>query len=143
VSLGYRLTSEAQPNVDDICAFIAEDNVDAAVRLLEALEHAFEQLADTPEIGLRREVLTTRTVKFWAVYSYLVVYARGHAAHDHCRAPRRARCRAVAEGEGTVMRATAARSRRPGAETLDRNLTNCARKDRLPAKTAEPFARIS
>jgi antitoxin ParD1/3/4/toxin ParE1/3/4 len=74
VSRGFRLTPEAQANVDDICAFIAEDNVDAAIRVLEALEHAFEQLADTPGIGHGREDLTTRPVKFWAVYSYLVVY---------------------------------------------------------------------
>jgi hypothetical protein len=33
VSRGYRLTPEAQANVDDICAFIAEDSVDAAIRV--------------------------------------------------------------------------------------------------------------
>jgi hypothetical protein len=32
VSRGYRLTPEAQADIDDICAFIAEDNVDAAIR---------------------------------------------------------------------------------------------------------------
>jgi antitoxin ParD1/3/4/toxin ParE1/3/4 len=74
VSRAYRLTPEAQANVDDICAFIAEDHVDAAIRVLDALEHAFEQLAATPEIGHTREDLTDRPVKFWNVYSYLVVY---------------------------------------------------------------------
>jgi len=74
VNRGYHLTPEAQSNVDDIGAFIAEDSVDAALRVLEALEHAFEQLAATPEIGHKREDLTTRPVKFWSVYSYLVVY---------------------------------------------------------------------
>lgn len=74
MSRGYRLTPEARANVDEICAFIAEDSIDAALRVLEALEDAFDQLAVTPEIGHRREDLTARPVKFWRVYSYLVVY---------------------------------------------------------------------
>ena len=74
MSRGYRLTPEAQSNVDDICAFVAEDSVDAAIRVLDALEHAFELLGANPEIGHKREDLTSRPVKFWAVYSYLVVY---------------------------------------------------------------------
>ena len=74
MSGGYRLTPEARANVDEICSFIAEDTVDAAVRVLDALEHAFAQLATTPEIGHKRDDLTDRPVKFWSVYSYLVVY---------------------------------------------------------------------
>lgn len=74
MSRGYRLTPEARANVDEICAFIAQDSVDAALRVLEALEDAFDQLAATPETGHRREDLTARPVKFWRVYSYLVVY---------------------------------------------------------------------
>jgi antitoxin ParD1/3/4/toxin ParE1/3/4 len=38
------------------------------------LEHAFELLADNPEIGHLREDLTDRPVKFWSVFSYLVAY---------------------------------------------------------------------
>ena len=74
MSQGYQLTPEARANVDEICAFIAEDSVDAARRVLDALEHAFDQLAGTPGIGHRREDLTARPVKFWSVSSYLVVY---------------------------------------------------------------------
>jgi antitoxin ParD1/3/4/toxin ParE1/3/4 len=74
VSRGYRLTPEAQANVDEISAFVTEDNVDAAIRVVDALEHAFELLATTPEIGHKREDLTSRPLKFWAVHSYLVVY---------------------------------------------------------------------
>ena len=71
---GYRLTVEARANIEEICAFIAEDSINAAVRISEALERAFEQLAATPEIGHKREDLTARPVKFWSVYSYLVMY---------------------------------------------------------------------
>lgn len=74
MSRGYQLTSEAQANVDEICAFIADDSIDAALRVLDDLERAFEQLATTPEIGHKREDLTDRSVKFWRVHSYLIVY---------------------------------------------------------------------
>ena len=74
MSRGYSLTPEARANVDEICAFVAQDSVDTALRVLEALEHVCELLAATPEIGHKREDLTTRPVKFWSVYSYLIVY---------------------------------------------------------------------
>jgi plasmid stabilization system protein ParE len=38
VSRGYQLTPEARANLDEICAFIADDNVDAALRVLDAFE---------------------------------------------------------------------------------------------------------
>lgn len=74
MSAGYRLTPNAQENVDAICAFIADDSIDAALRVLISLEQAFEQLAETPEVGHSREDLTNRPVKFWSVFSYLIVY---------------------------------------------------------------------
>jgi plasmid stabilization system protein ParE len=74
VSPRYRLTPNAQENVDTICAFIADDSVAAALRVWDSLEQAFEQLAQTPEIGHTREDLTDRPVKFWNVFSYLIVY---------------------------------------------------------------------
>jgi len=74
VNRGYRLTPEAQANVDKIGAFIANDSVNAALRVLDAFDDAFTLLAATPEIGHKREDLTSRPVKFWSVYSYLIVY---------------------------------------------------------------------
>ncbi len=47
----YRLTPNAQENIN-----------------------AFEELAAMPGMGHTREDLTARPVKFWSVYSYLVVY---------------------------------------------------------------------
>jgi plasmid stabilization system protein ParE len=70
----YHLTPEAQANIQEIGAFVAQDSVDAALRVLDAFEHAFDQLAASPEIGHKREDLTARPVKFWSVYPYLVVY---------------------------------------------------------------------
>ena len=70
----YQLTPEASSHVDEIADFIAEESVDAALRVLDALEDAFRQLAEMPEMGHTREDLTERPVKFWSVFSYLVVY---------------------------------------------------------------------
>lgn len=70
----YQLTASAQRDVDQITDFIAEDNVDAALRVLDALEEAFRQLAERPGMGHTRADLTARPVKFWSVYSYLIVY---------------------------------------------------------------------
>jgi plasmid stabilization system protein ParE len=60
--------------VDRIIDFIAEDNVEAALRVHDALEEAFRHLAEMPGTGHTRTDLTARPVKFWSVYSYLIVY---------------------------------------------------------------------
>lgn len=70
----YRLTERAEADVDAITDFIAADNIDAAVKVVLALEDAFVLLASGPGIGHAREDLTDRPLKFWSVYSYLVVY---------------------------------------------------------------------
>ena len=74
MSKRYQLTEAAQRNVDEIGAFIAEDSIDAALKVYAALEEAFERLAENPGIGHTRQDLTDRAVKFWSVFSYLVVY---------------------------------------------------------------------
>jgi plasmid stabilization system protein ParE len=74
VSLRYQLTPSAQQDVDRITDFIAEDNVEAALRVHDALEEAFRLLAERPGMGHTRVDLTVRPLKFWSVYSYLVVY---------------------------------------------------------------------
>jgi plasmid stabilization system protein ParE len=74
VTQAYRLTERAEADVDAITDFIAADNIDAAVKVLLALEEAFVLLASRPGIGHARADLTDRPVKFWNVYSCLVVY---------------------------------------------------------------------
>lgn len=70
----YRLTERAEADIDAITDFIAADNIDAAVEVVLALEDAFVLLASPPGIGHTRADLTDRPLKFWSVYSYLVVY---------------------------------------------------------------------
>jgi plasmid stabilization system protein ParE len=74
VSLRYQLTPSAQQDVARITDFIAADNVDAALRVHDALAEAFRHLAERPGMGHTRADLTARPLKFWSVYSYLVVY---------------------------------------------------------------------
>ena len=69
MSIGYRLTPGAQRDVELITDFIADDSVDAALRVHDALEEAFRHLADMPAMGHTREDLTDRPLKFWSVYS--------------------------------------------------------------------------
>ena len=74
MSQAYRLTERAEADVEAIADFIAADNIDAAVKVVLALEDAFVLLASRRDIGHGREDLTDRPLKFWSVYSYLVVY---------------------------------------------------------------------
>ena len=77
MSKTYRLTQGAEADVEAIADFIAGDSVDAAVKVVQALEDAFELLASRPGVGHVRQDLTQRPLKFWSVYSYLVVYDPG------------------------------------------------------------------
>jgi len=69
VSKTYRLTERAEADVEAIADFIAVDSVDAAVKVVLALEDAFALLASRPAIGHVREDLTDRPLKFWSVCS--------------------------------------------------------------------------
>lgn len=70
----FVLTPRAQQDAGDIWDYIARDSVDAADRVLEALEGAMLQLASGPGIGHWREELTDKRHRFFLVHSYLVVY---------------------------------------------------------------------
>lgn len=48
----YQLTTEVQTNIDGICTFIAEESMDASLRVFAGLEHAFEDLPKWPESAL-------------------------------------------------------------------------------------------
>ena len=70
----FVLTSLAEQDIEDIWDYIAADNLDAADRVLTALEKALSRLAKTPGIGHLREDLADRRHRFLVVYSYLIVY---------------------------------------------------------------------
>ena len=67
------LTPSAKRDVNDIWDYIANDNIEAADRVLDALESAMVKLAKNPGIGHWREELADKRHRFLLVYSYLIV----------------------------------------------------------------------
>jgi antitoxin ParD1/3/4/toxin ParE1/3/4 len=88
----FILTPRAQQDVNEIWDYIANDNIEAADRVLDALHNAMIKLAKNPGIGHRREELADERHRFLLVYSHLIVYRQGtkplqiirvlHAARD-------------------------------------------------------------
>jgi toxin ParE1/3/4 len=71
----FRLAPEARADIEEIWAYVAEDNIEAATRVRQAFLDACRLLAQHPRLGHRREDLTTHPgVRFWPVFSYLIVY---------------------------------------------------------------------
>lgn len=70
----YVLTPSAKRDVDDIRDYIANDNIEAAGRVLNALESAMLKLAKNPGVGHWREKLADKRHRFLLVYSYPIVY---------------------------------------------------------------------
>ena len=70
----FILTPRAKQDVNDIWDYIANDNIEAADRVLDALNNAVIKLAKNPGIGHWRAELTDRRHRFLLVYSYLIVY---------------------------------------------------------------------
>jgi plasmid stabilization system protein ParE len=66
---------EAEIDLNEIWDFIAEDSIDAADRVRDKIFAAIQSLARTPHQGHRRGDLTSRPLRFWRVYDYLIVYA--------------------------------------------------------------------
>ena len=71
---GYVLVPEAEQDLVEIGAFVAQDSVGAAKRLITEFESAMDRLAKLPGVGHMRPDLTERPVRFWPVRSYLIVY---------------------------------------------------------------------
>ncbi len=73
----YQFTPQAVEDLFEIWSYIAEDDLDAAKRVEEAIHAACAFLADTPHAGSVREDLTTLPLRFWLVKpyrNYWVVY---------------------------------------------------------------------
>ena len=70
----FVLTPRAEHDVSDIWDYIADDSIEAADRVVGALETTMHKLAKAPGIGHMREELADRRHRFFLVYSYLIVY---------------------------------------------------------------------
>lgn len=65
---------EARLDLLEIWEYIARDNLDAADRVEQEIKEVVSMLASQPELGHWRRDLTSKPVRFWCVYSYLIVY---------------------------------------------------------------------
>lgn len=70
----YILTDRAAGDLHAIWDYIADDNVDAADRVIDALYSAFGLLAKMPYAGHVRRDWTNKPVLFFVVGKYHVVY---------------------------------------------------------------------
>jgi antitoxin ParD1/3/4/toxin ParE1/3/4 len=70
----FRLSPEAARDINDLWEYIARESVPAARRVRQALLAACRRLAEHPGMGHRREDLTDKPVRFFPVYSFLIIY---------------------------------------------------------------------
>jgi plasmid stabilization system protein ParE len=72
---GYTLHAEAFNDIDEIRAYIAEDDPDAADRVVMASFDRIRALLAFPNQGYRRPNLTSRPLRFALVHEYVIAYA--------------------------------------------------------------------
>jgi plasmid stabilization system protein ParE len=72
---GYRFHPEAEADLDAIWEFIAEDSLEAADRMIDAIGATIEALVPFPHQGHRRPDLTARPLRFTTAGNYLIAYA--------------------------------------------------------------------
>jgi toxin ParE1/3/4 len=78
MSARYVLAPQAALDLFEIWRYIKEQtSVTLADRVESAIRERIALLAGTPGAGHRREDLTVEDVKFFPVYSYLIVYRPG------------------------------------------------------------------
>lgn len=65
---------EARLDLLEIWEHIAADNLDAADRVEQEIKEAISMLAMNPGLGHLRRDLTSKPVRFWPIYSYLIIY---------------------------------------------------------------------
>jgi antitoxin ParD1/3/4/toxin ParE1/3/4 len=64
----------AEADLTDVSDTIRRDSPRAARRVRSELRAAMRKLADMPGMGHLREDLAHEQLRFWSVYSYLIVY---------------------------------------------------------------------
>jgi antitoxin ParD1/3/4/toxin ParE1/3/4 len=70
----FVLTPAARADLNEIFDYISRDSPDAAHRVLEELRTAMKKLARMPDMGHFRRDLASEPLRFWPVFSYLIIY---------------------------------------------------------------------
>jgi plasmid stabilization system protein ParE len=75
MSSAYALHPEAFTDLDDIRGYIAQNNPDAAARVISDIFDTVRTLVPFPHQGHKRPDLTSRPLRFVLVGQYLIAYA--------------------------------------------------------------------
>lgn len=76
---GLYVSRKARSDLAEIAAYYGRESLDLELAFLSAMEQAFDQIAATPRIGVRREYLhpTMKSLRFWCVphfFNILIFY---------------------------------------------------------------------
>jgi len=71
---GYYLVPDARLDLISIVDYIMDESTTSALRVQERFLEIFSLIGENPNVGHLREDLTTRPVRFFPVFSYLVIY---------------------------------------------------------------------
>ena len=74
-SSSFYLTREARNDLNEIWAFIARDNKEAAIKFIGKLREQFHLLAKNPNIGTNRHELQ-ENVQSWAYKKYVIFFRK-------------------------------------------------------------------
>ncbi len=72
---GFVLHPEAYADLDEIWEYIANDNLDAADRVLDEIYQTVRSLLAFPRQGHARPDLSTKPLRFHPVRDYVIAYA--------------------------------------------------------------------
>lgn len=71
----YDLSEEAKQDLEDIRAYLTEEaGARIARQVLQQIKNALDFLSRNPGAGHLREEITSAPLKFWSVYSYVIIY---------------------------------------------------------------------
>ena len=72
--MNYRISRQADADIDLICDYIAQNNPDAADRIDDQIHDAIQRLARFPGMGHTRSEVTDKRYLFWAVGKHVIAY---------------------------------------------------------------------
>jgi len=75
MSRRFVLSGPAAQDLDEILSYVLDESgPKRAQDVADHLHEAFRKLSDNPELGHKRDDLTSSSVLFYAVWSYLIIY---------------------------------------------------------------------
>jgi plasmid stabilization system protein ParE len=72
--MDYFVSQKADLDINEIWDYIAEDNINAADKLIDKIYETFKRLSEMPFIGNVKSDWTDKELRFWSIKKYLIVY---------------------------------------------------------------------